>query len=218
MNVLITGSSSGLGREMYRHFKNLGHNVIGVSTSKSDINLNLGLKESRDILARRVKSLTGRKLDLFINNAGVLLLNEYNFQESMKMLQINLVAVWDLIELFTPIMTKNSNIINISSISGLRPDPDTPLYGATKAGVISLTKSYAKKFSRESKRIRVNSIAPGFFKTNLVPGKMPKELLNECPFKRVANPKELIAVVEMIINHDYITGTVIPVDGGSLLW
>ena len=137
-------------------------------------------------------------------------------KSSMGMVSLNLIAVWDLIESLQDIMVPQSNIINIASISGMRADPDTPLYGATKAGVISLTKSYAKKFSK-GKVIRVNSISPGFFSTNLVPGEVPSELLAEVPFYRVAQPGELLGVTDMILTTPYLTGVNINIDGGLLL-
>jgi 3-oxoacyl-[acyl-carrier protein] reductase len=218
MNALVTGSSSGLGKAMYEHFISLGYNVIGVSKTGSSYLFDLGIEESRTLFidtVKQSKKFSG-SLDILVNCAGVLHLDETNMVKSLEMVSINLIAVWDLIEKLYPLMNEGGNIINIASVSGMRADPDTPLYGATKAGVISLTKSYAKKFST-GKVIRVNSISPGFFNTNLVPGNAPPELLAEVPFGREADPKEILTVVDMILTTPYLTGVNIPVDGGMLL-
>ena len=105
----------------------------------------------------------------------------------------------------------NGQIINIASVSGMKADPDTPLYGALKAGLISLTKSFALRFAPG---IRVNCISPGFFNTNLVPGDLPEELRLTIPLGKEAEPMEIIPVVKMLDESDYITGANIVIDGG----
>jgi 3-oxoacyl-[acyl-carrier protein] reductase len=102
-------------------------------------------------------------------------------------------------------------VINISSISGLMADVDTPIYGASKAALISLSKTLAVKYAPE---VRVNCISPGFFDTNLVPEKTPQELIDPVPLGFEAQPKMILPVVDAILNCPYMTGANIVVDGG----
>ena len=96
----------------------------------------------------------------------------------------------------------------------MRGDPYTPIYAAGKAGIINLTKSLAVRLAPD---IRVNCVSPGFFDTNLVQGKTPKQLINQVPMKREAQPKEIIPVIHMLQESSYITGANIVIDGGLSL-
>jgi 3-oxoacyl-[acyl-carrier protein] reductase len=219
MKAIVTGASSGLGKAIYNHLLENDWQVYGLSKNGPDYTVDLAVGRERNEfveIMKKVNPKPGEGVDFLVNCAGVLHLDESKLTESLEMVSINLIAVWDLIEKLYPLMNHWSNIINIASVSGMRADPDTPLYGATKAGVISLTKSYAKKFSI-GKVIRVNSISPGFFSTNLVPGNAPPELLAEVPFAREADPLEILTVVKMILDTPYLTGVNIAIDGGMLL-
>lgn len=213
--AVITGASSGIGKELFHCLKS-NHYVVGVGRKGPDIIADLTIGGDRDRLLSTL-STKYQKIDIFVNNSGVLLLNESNLTECLSMLSINLVAVWDLTNRIYPYMADGGVIINIASVSGMRADPDTPLYGASKAGVISLTKSFAKKYANLDNRVRVNCISPGFFDTNLCPDPVPQELVNEIPFKRTANTKEILPLFQMILNSEYLTGVNIPIDGGLLL-
>ena len=212
MKAIVTGASSGIGKEIYNWLAQ-DHEVTGVSRRGPDWALDLSWSSTREAVFKDVQSI-----DLLINNAGVLNLNERNkgeFQHCIEMIHLNFIAVWHLMELAISHMTEGGNIINIASVSGLGADEEVPLYGATKAGVISLTKSYAKILAENG--IRVNCISPGFFDTNLVQGPTPKFLIDEVPLKREAHTPEIISVVDMILKTPYMTGANIVVDGGVSL-
>jgi NAD(P)-dependent dehydrogenase (short-subunit alcohol dehydrogenase family) len=216
MNFAITGASKGIGNALYHYYTSKGNKVIGVSRSGPDIWADLSFDHG---IRFAMSSFLEKSLfyDVLINNAGILLLDENDLEQSFKMLSLNLVAVWRLTEEFINrgVLSEKAVIINVSSVSGMRPDPDTPLYGATKAGVISLTQSYASKLKWTGKR--VVCISPGFFNTQLVPGTLPSYLFDTIPAQRVADPKELCSVVDMILDTPYLNGVNIPVEGGILL-
>lgn len=215
-NVLITGSSSGLGRSMYDFFKHdLQFCTIGVGRKGPDLFMDLSLLSDRELLFTELKKLISN-VDILVNNAGVIILDEgiLQYEECLSMIQLNLVAVWDLILRTKCLMKNGGSIINIASISGMKESSDIPLYGAVKAGVISLTKSFAKKFAECG--IRVNSISPGFFNSELVPGDLPEEFLQLIPLGREAECNEILPVVRMLLESNYITGSNIVIDGGVL--
>lgn len=216
--MIVTGASSGLGKEMYRYLKTYYKGVakvIGVSHNGPDICVDLTDSKSRDSFLDQITDKY-TNIKLFINNAGIL--NFDNTSDSnLKMLYLNLWEPYVMVEhLYQKSMfNKGGQIINISSVSGIKGEPDVPLYAATKAGIHALTLSWAKKWAIEG--ITVNSISPGFFNTNLVPGKTPNELLNSIPVGREAQPSELIPILEMLINTPYMTGANIVIDGGLSL-
>jgi len=215
--AVVTGASSGIGEEIYRFLLQDHYNsVLGVGLSGPDFRVDLTRGQDRQELIEEI-SQSFQPVDIFVNNAGVLLLDESEINSCLNMVSLNLIAVWDLTSCVYPYMSDGGVIINVASISGMRADPDTPLYGATKAGVISLTKSFAKKFANSDKKVRVNCFSPGFFDTNLVPGPAPQELIDQIPFKRSAKTCELLPLVQMIIDSKYLTGVNIPIDGGLLL-
>ena len=88
------------------------------------------------------------------------------------------------------------------------------MYGAAKAALLHMTLSFANMLA--PKKIRVNSISPGFTKTNLVPGKLPEHLLDKVPLKRVIQPKEIADSVLHILNSPNMTGADILIDGGLI--
>lgn len=215
MDIVITGASSGIGKGLYEWFSSDPLNkVVGVSRRGPDVRMDLVGGANRE---RAVKLIFDRisHIDVLINNAGMMLLDEQqDFQESLRMIDLNLIAVWHLTLLLE--LRIVNRIINIASISGIKGEEDVPLYAATKAGVIALTKSFAKKYINKG-GLTVNCISPGFFETNLVPGDTPQELVDGIPMKREAKVDEIIPAVEMIIKSHYMTGANIVVDGGICL-
>jgi NAD(P)-dependent dehydrogenase (short-subunit alcohol dehydrogenase family) len=202
--VLITGATSGLGQSMKDYFLKKGDTVYDVSqtgTYKCDLRDPFQITHFANLFAEEVSFV-----DVLINNAGFLELNE-DVQHWESLFNIFLYTPSYLMK---TIKVKR-HIINIASVSGMKADPDTPMYGALKAGLISLTKSYAIKLAPD---VRVNCISPGFFNTNLVPGNAPQDLLAEVPLYREAHPGEIISVVKMLDRNQYITGANIVIDGG----
>lgn len=209
--IVITGASSGLGKAIYEYLSQKGFKVIGISRRGPDIKADLTVYDER---VRVVQELDG--IEVLVNNAGMMLLEEDpKDATAYEMLLLNLVAVWHLSLLLSDKIPSGGKIINIASVSGIKGEKDLPLYAATKAGVIALTKSFAMRLVE--KGVTVNCISPGLFDTNLVPFPAPDELIESIPMKREAQPEELLPAVEMILSSDYMTGANIVVDGGHLL-
>ena len=211
--AVVTGASSGLGKAIYEHLKDHGgYNVIGISRRGPDMYLDL---------THRHKSISDCKfpwgddfgrIDVLINCAGIMPLEEKGMEEDI--FNVNFWAVYRALEDLYPYLRVGSSVINIASISGIIGEKDLPIYAASKAALISLTKSYAKKWAGS---IRVNSISPGLFKTNLVPGEPPQELIDTIPLGYAADSKEILPVVDMLLHTPYMTGSNIVIDGGATL-
>lgn len=215
--VIITGASSGIGKSLYDYFKSTGATTVGISRRGPDLQANLTLPLT-DTKALPVLLRDYQPIDLFINNAGIFELDELTTPYSFKdIIDVNLVSPYILMMMMPALMPRGSCIINVASVSGIRGEADAPMYAATKAGIINMTKSFARHLA--PKGIRVNCISPGFFDTNLVGAQgegLPPDLLDTIPIGREGNPDELINVVKLIYECDYMTGSNVVVDGGLM--
>lgn len=123
-----------------------------------------------------------------------------------------------------PVMIKQGkgSIINTSSIVGVYGNIGQTNYAATKAGVIGMTKTWAKELARKGAQIRVNAVAPGFIKTPMtekVPEKIINALNERIPLKRMGEPEEVANLYLFLASDEssYITGQVIGIDGGLVI-
>ncbi|MCX8010718.1 MAG: SDR family oxidoreductase [Ignavibacteria bacterium] len=157
-----------------------------------------------------------KDIDLIINNAGVFPLSRFKeISESDwdKTFSINLKSVFFLCQKFSDIFNDGGNIINISSIGGLEIWKNRLLYNVSKSALITLTKSLARELAP---RIRVNSIAPGILQLE---EKDQNNLISveKIPLQKYGTQSNIIETIKFIINNDYLTGAIIPVDGGKIL-
>ena len=202
-NVIITGASSGIGKALYDGLNQLtGYECWGLSTNGPD--LFYDVRELPD------ESIVRGPIDLLINCAGIM-----PFAEDKSVMDVNFWGVWNMIENLYPVMGWGGCIINIASVSGVTGEDDLPIYAASKAAVINLTKSLALKYAEH--RVRVNAISPGFYKSNLTPEPAPQELLDRAPFNYEENPETLVPLVDAINKNRFMTGANIVVDGGLSL-
>jgi len=197
--ALITGASSGIGEAIYNGLKKKGWNCIGTSRRGPDLRY--------DVTSGPIE--TSMTFDLVIHCAGIM-----PFNDSKMTMDVNFWGTWNILTGVVHNIVDNGCVIIIASISGMQAESDLPIYAASKAAVISLTKSIAKRWARH---IRVNCISPGFFKTNLVPGDTPEELLATVPMGYEEDPKHLVNLILSIEDSKYMTGSNIVIDGGSLL-
>ncbi|NLJ73230.1 MAG: SDR family oxidoreductase, partial [Syntrophomonadaceae bacterium] len=168
------------------------------------------------------------KLDILVNNAGM---NSYYgaiidapIDAWDKVIEVNLTGTLLMSQYAGKLMMKNTggSIINVASVNGISPPAMQGIYSITKAGVIAMTKAFAKELAPNN--IRVNALLPGLtatkFTSVMVENEelMEKYLLPQIPMHRVAEPEEMCGTVVFLASDaaSYITGTNIIVDGGLL--
>ncbi len=238
---IVTGSGRGIGKEIALLFASEGATVIinervvgsaddWVNESEYRDRLDIRYFDITDENASKSAILDVKKkyghIDVLVNNAGV----EFNeligmiSRENMeKMFSVNVFGMINMIQIVSRVMSRNPNggsIINISSMVGLRGNAGQLVYSATKGAVISLTKSAAKELA--SRKIRVNSIAPGITQTAMMEqadlDKLQGRINNIC-MGRIAQPSD-IAGGCLLLACDYagyISGQILPVDGMTIM-
>ena len=191
--------------------KNLSYQIVDVSDFKS-INEKLIEIES-----------SHRKIDIFINNAGVAGMNttvaEYPIEEWNKVINLNLNSVFYCCKAVVPFMVKNNygRIVNIASIAGKEGNPNASAYSTSKAGVIGLTKSLGKELAQ--KNIAVNCVTPAAAKTRIF-DQMTEEhinyMLSKIPRNKFAKVEELASLVTWLASEEnsFSTAAVFDLSGG----
>lgn len=236
--VLITGGSSGIGKETVYKFAKNGYDVIftynkSKETSKtiekdikSSYNVNIysikcdiSLENDVKSLANFVKKKTN-KIDVLVNNAGIAIDNlfeEKTVEEFKKVIDTNLVGTFSVIKYLGNLINDGGSIINISSTNAIDSYYIESIdYDASKIGIISLTHNLAKYYAP---RVRVNCICPGWVDTlmNKDLSKEQKEYENKkILLNRFAKPSEIANVIYFIASDEgsYINDAIIKVDGG----
>lgn len=239
-NVLITGASRGLGASMALKFASQGFNVIinYNNSEKQAIDLKEKIEKDYGVLAFVVKADVSKeeevkemvklvvekfgKIDCLINNAAICCDNYFydkSSSEFLDVLQTNLIGPFLLSKYVGEMMLKNKSgcIINISSTNGIDTNETYSMdYDASKAGVITLTKNFAKALAPY---VRVNCVASGWIKTPPVLEMDPTYLEKEQEkilLGRFAETEEIANVVYFLVTNQasYVNGTIIRVDGG----
>ena len=242
--VLVTGSSSGIGRAAALAFAREGAKVVGCC----DVNIKGG-NETSDMIkaaggesvfvqadvsqAAQVERLINKmmeacgRLDYACNNAGIPGLRapliDFPEEEWNHVLENNLKSVWLCMKYEIPQMLKQGKgaIVNISSDAGLKPNKGSTAYSSAKHGIIGLTKMAALEHAESG--IRVNTVCPGPVRTPLVEELCRRDPAREAwyistvPMRRMAVPTEIAEAIVWLCSDraSYITGHALPVDGGS---
>lgn len=162
------------------------------------------------------------RIDILINNAGITsdnLILRMSLSDFKKVIDINLTGAFICSKYAVKHMIKNKSgrIINISSIVGVRGNAGQCNYSSSKAGLIGLTKSLAKEVA--SRNINVNAVAPGYIETEMtekLPDSIKEKLINNIPSGKLGKSEDVARAVVFLAgpDSDYITGTVLSVDGG----
>jgi len=167
------------------------------------------------------------RLDILINNAAT---NPYYGPATDltpkafdKTVDINLKGPYFMLSGAVPLMVKSGggSVVNVASIAALISLPGQAVYSMTKAGLISITKSFAKEYGQQG--IRVNAILPGVVETQLASALIEdpgvQKWLSRLPAGRVAQPQEMVAGVLYLVSDQaaYTTGTTLVMDGGATL-
>ncbi len=140
-----------------------------------------------------------------------------------KTVDVNLKGPYYMMSLAIPLMVKNGSgaIVNVASIAALTSMPGQAVYSMTKAGLVSLTKSFAKEYGQQG--IRVNAILPGVVETRfakaLIDDPGVQKMLSGLPVPRAGQPDDMVAGVLYLVSDEaaYTTGTTLVMDGGATL-
>jgi NAD(P)-dependent dehydrogenase (short-subunit alcohol dehydrogenase family) len=234
--AIVTGGAQGFGVAITKRFLDSGANVIiwdidkvaveeaikKLNTPKLSSNI-IDVTNFDQVSAEIEKVTKNKKIDIFINNAGIAgknaTVDKYPVDEWKKVLELNLNAVFYCLKAIVPHMIKNDygRIVNIASIAGKEGNPNASAYSASKAGVIALTKSLGKELA--SKNIAVNAVTPAAAKTKIL-DQMSKEhidyMLSKIPRGRFVLVEELASLVTWLASEEnsYSTGAVFDLSGG----
>lgn len=239
--AIITGAANGIGLEAAKLFSKEGAKVVLADFDETSgqaraeelvsdgadvlfVKLNVADRASVDSMVEQTISTYGR-IDILINNAGITrdgMLTKLSTEDFQSVLDVNLTGVFHCTQVVTPYMIKQGKgkIVVTSSVSGVYGNVGQTNYAATKAGVIGMVKTWAKELGR--KGINVNAVSPGFTETNMVasvPDKVIQQMIAMVPLQRLGKPEDIAKAYLYLASDDsdYVTGTVLHVDGGIMM-
>lgn len=232
--AVITGGARGLGQAMAELFASEGAKVVAAdmgdlsyeNPSVEGYKLNVSDADACKAFADYVFEKYG-KIDILVNNAGITrdgLTRKMTDDMWNLVIDVNLKGVFNLTRHIGPAMqvAGSGSIINISSVVGEFGNIGQANYAATKAGVIGLTKSWAKEFAMKGAQVRVNAISPGYTMTDILKT-VPQDLLDKFAAQtmlgRLAQPEEIANAALFLASDEasYITGHNLSVNGGMRL-
>ena len=241
--AVVTGGVGGLGTEICRQLARAGCRVIAVDLATREERLAAfrhELADSHDAVAfepadvsdfdscQQLIARIGQQhgsVDILVNAAGItrdVSLRKMTPQQWHELMQVNLDGVFNMCRPVVEGMTARGfgRIVNISSVNGQTGQFGQTNYSADKAGMHGFTMALAREVAR--KGITVNSVSPGYFRTEMV-SKIPDAVRNQIiagiPIGRLGEPSEIARVVNFLASEDssYITGANIPVNGGYFM-
>lgn len=233
--AIVTGGARGIGKQIVDTFVKEGAKKVisvdmamGQSESEcvKDVVLNVTDRESISRFVEEVKNEFGQ-VDVLVNNAGITrdaLVNKLEEDDWNLVIDVNLKGVFNLTQAIVPMMLEKGkgSIVNISSVVGVYGNIGQTNYAATKAGVIGMSYTWAKEFTRKGAAIRTNVIAPGYIQTEMmetVPEKVLQPIRQKTPLQRLGTPQEIANAVLFLASDEssFVNGHVLEVTGGLRL-
>ena len=241
-NVFVTGSTRGIGLAIAHRFASLGANIV--LNGRSEISKDLidsfndyGVKviaisgdvSQFDDAKRMVDEAIAElgSVDILVNNAGITrdgMTKKMTDEMWDLVIDVDLKGVFNLTRYVGPQMEAQGAgaIVNISSVVGVFGNIGQANYSAAKAGLLGLTKTWAKEFARKGAAVRVNAIAPGYTMTSIL-STVPQDLLDKFAkmtmLGRLGQPDEIAKAALFLVSDDasYVTGQTLNVNGGMRL-
>lgn len=230
--VIVTGAGQGIGLEVARFFQNAGAStflvdfdgelVAAAAAQLGATGVRADVSNTQDVeAAMKVASDATGRVDIIVNNAGILrdtVLWKMTDEDWDQVLSIHAGGTFRFTRAAVPYFREQNygRIINVTSYTGLHGNTGQANYAAAKAGIIGLTKTAAKELARFG--VTVNAISPNA-KTRMI-ASIPEDklayLTAQIPMARFAEAEEMAAAIGFLASEEagYITGTVLPVDGG----
>jgi NAD(P)-dependent dehydrogenase (short-subunit alcohol dehydrogenase family) len=221
--VLITGAGRGIGLATARAFLGAGWQVLALDKDFSSFDLPGAERIEFDLRnLSDIKRLAEREVHTLVNNAGVLFCDPYEAipeEHKREVLTVNIEAPAALITAMAPQMKtrKSGRIVNVGSVAAFTGHPDL-WYGITKAGILNLTKAWAKELGPHG--VLVNAVAPGPTQTAMydqLPQSRKDGVMKSVYSGRVCTPEEVAAAILWLGTScpEYVNGTTLDVNNGS---
>lgn len=238
--AVVTGGARGIGKKISETFLTEGASVyifdVNSEKGKRTVDELAGVSGSNKInffkvditdeenVSRTIEEIIEKeeKIDILVNNAGITrdnLVLRMTLEDWKKVIDINLTGAFICSKHIARHMVKkrSGKIINISSIVGVHGNAGQCNYASSKAGIIGLTKTLARELA--GRNILVNAIAPGYIKTDMtdkLSDKVKEKLMEQIPTGRLGSVEDVSKTALFLAcdDSDYITGTVINLDGG----
>lgn len=238
--VIITGGSKGIGASTAHLFLEHGAKIVladmdedagkhllerlNVGDRAIFVKVDVSSIEQVEQMVNTTMDTFGR-VDILINNAGITIdgfLTKMSETSWEKVIDVNLTGVFNCTKTIAKTMIEQNSgvILSPSSVVGQYGNLGQTNYAATKAGVIGLTKTWAKELG--PKGIRVNAVAPGFIETDMtakVPDKVLNQMKEKTPLRKLGRPEDIANAYLFLASDEasYINGTILNVDGGLVI-